>query len=103
MKGKISDDHERNPSESSLVDLESTVFNFRVLLPEIISGKLPSDEKGSPVDWVTNFFFFLFIPWARQVTHACVVVYKLKSRRALYACMHLHTNKHSTSYPMCIQ
>ncbi|KAJ8633417.1 hypothetical protein MRB53_026753 [Persea americana] len=51
VKGKISDDHERNPSESSLVDLESTVFNFRVLLPEIISGKLPSDEKGSPVDW----------------------------------------------------
>lgn len=94
MKGKISDDHERNPSESSLVDLESTVFNFGVLLLEIISGKLPSDEKGSPVDWVTNLFFFfplVSVYSMGSAGHACMCSCVQTQKQTGFVCMHAFT------------
>lgn len=41
-------------SDHSRVDLETNVYNFGVLLLEIISGKLPySEEQGNLVNWVS--------------------------------------------------
>ncbi|XP_057433004.1 protein MALE DISCOVERER 2 isoform X2 [Lotus japonicus] len=43
-------------SDHSRVDLETNVYNFGVLLLEIISGKLPySEEQGNLVNWAADY------------------------------------------------
>ncbi|RWR96320.1 Protein kinase domain-containing protein [Cinnamomum micranthum f. kanehirae] len=55
-KGKISDDEGSNPSQLPVADLESNVYNFGILMLEIISGKLPySEEQGFLVNWAAEY------------------------------------------------
>lgn len=54
MKGKIPDDDDSDRSELPLADPESNIYNFGVLMLEIISGKLPHCEEGSIVNWVKH-------------------------------------------------
>ncbi|XP_058100835.1 protein MALE DISCOVERER 2-like isoform X2 [Magnolia sinica] len=54
MKAKIPDD--TDPSEMPPVEPENDVYNFGILMLEIISGKLPySEEQGSLVDLATEY------------------------------------------------
>lgn len=56
-----SHDEEDKPKHSDLpptADPETNVYDFGVLLLEIISGKLPhSEEQGALVDWVNRIAF----------------------------------------------
>lgn len=59
-KGKISDDEGSNPSQLPFADLESNVYNFGIVMLEIITGKLPySEEQGFLVNWVTQQKLFV--------------------------------------------
>lgn len=88
-KGKISDDAETSPSGSPLLGPESNVYNFGVLLLEIISGKLPYDEKeGSLVNWVTNLVFFLFLFYVYPTGYVCQAFMYANSNLHGLACMH---------------
>lgn len=59
-KGKIPDDDDSNRSELPLADTESNVYNFGVLMLEVVSGKVPHcEEQGSIVNWVKHQNFYL--------------------------------------------
>ncbi|KAG9447885.1 hypothetical protein H6P81_014013 [Aristolochia fimbriata] len=56
IKGKITGDEDNEVSELPQGDTESNVYNFGILLLEIISGKLPySEEQGSLVNWAVEY------------------------------------------------
>eukprot|EP00268_Persea_americana_P033210 TRINITY_DN32944_c0_g2_i3.p1 TRINITY_DN32944_c0_g2~~TRINITY_DN32944_c0_g2_i3.p1 ORF type:complete len:693 (+),score=153.99 TRINITY_DN32944_c0_g2_i3:250-2328(+) len=55
-KGKIPDDDDSNRSELPLADTESNVYNFGVLMLEVVSGKVPHcEEQGSIVNWAAAY------------------------------------------------
>ncbi|XP_072998811.1 protein MALE DISCOVERER 1 isoform X1 [Typha latifolia] len=55
-KQNLSGDDDFDPSETPSVDSLSNIYNFGILMLEIISGKLPySEEQGSLLNWATEY------------------------------------------------